>query len=324
MRLILLGPPGAGKGTQAKRLVEQFGIVQLSTGDMLRAAVKAGTPVGLKAGDIMARGELVSDDIVVAIVAERIDAPDARGGFILDGFPRTLGQAEALDRMLAHKGLALDAVIELKVDESALIKRIETRVAEMTARGEPLRPDDNADALKRRLEAHRVQTAPLIGYYAATGLLKTVDGMAPIEKVSAAIAAVLDRDGKERAMPAPRRAPRPRRLRRPQPLRSAAARKAAGLAARPGLRKAAVLPVAVGAAARGARPAVRKPKAAPKSAARSKSAAKPVTKPATKPATKPKAGSRKGANPAKRGAKRPKSARGKSRRGAVKKRGRRG
>ena len=226
MRLILLGPPGAGKGTQAQRLVEQFKIVQLSTGDMLRAAVKAATPVGLKAKDIMARGELVPDDVVVAIVADRIDESDARDGFILDGFPRTVPQAEALDRMLAQKGLALDAVIELKVDEGILLKRIENRIAEMTARGEPLRPDDNPETLKKRLDAYRAQTAPLTGYYAGKGALKTVDGMAPVEKVSAAIAAVLEPDPDEAAaMPARRRSAAPR---------TAAARKAAP---RPNARK---------------------------------------------------------------------------------------
>src|SRR5436309_15968132 len=145
MRLILLGPPGAGKGTQAQRVVEKYGIVPLSTGDMLRAAVREGTPVGLKAKDVIARGELVPDDVVVEIVSDRIDQPDAKNGFILDGFPRTVPQAEALDRMLREKGLKLDAVIELKVDPSALHQRIATRAAEATARGEVSRPDDNAD-----------------------------------------------------------------------------------------------------------------------------------------------------------------------------------
>ena len=145
MRLILLGPPGAGKGTQAQRLVEKCAIVQLSTGDMLRAAVQAGTPVGRKAKDIMARGDLVPDDVVVAIVSDRIDQPDARNGFILDGFPRTVPQAEALDRMLAAKGMQLDGVIEIKVDEKALLDRIETRIGQMRARGEKIRADDNPE-----------------------------------------------------------------------------------------------------------------------------------------------------------------------------------
>lgn len=191
MKLILLGPPGAGKGTQAQRLVERHGIVQLSTGDMLRAAVKAGTPVGLKAKDVMARGELVSDDIVVGIIEDRIAEPDCARGFILDGFPRTVAQAEALDQMLAKNGLHLDAVIELKVDEGILVGRIEKRVAEMTARGEPVRADDNAESLKKRLDAYRAQTAPVSDYYASKGALKTVDGMAPIDDVTKAIAAHL-------------------------------------------------------------------------------------------------------------------------------------
>jgi len=187
MRLILLGPPGAGKGTQAQRLVKKHGIVQLSTGDMLRAAVAAGTPVGLTAKELMERGALVPDDVVVAIIADRIVEPDAKRGFVLDGFPRTVPQAQALDRLLAERGLTLDGVIELKVDESALLKRIETRVAEMTARGEKPRPDDNAQVMKGRLAAYREQTAPLTGYYAQKGMLKSVDGMAPIDAVSGAI-----------------------------------------------------------------------------------------------------------------------------------------
>lgn len=191
MKLILLGPPGAGKGTQAQRLVETHGLVQLSTGDMLRAAVKNGTPVGLKAKDVMARGELVSDEIVVGIIEDRIAEPDCAKGFILDGFPRTVAQAEALDAMLAKSGMKLDAVIELKVDEGILVGRIEKRVAEMTARGEAVRADDNAEALKKRLDAYRAQTAPVSDYYASKGALKTVDGMAPIDDVTKAIAAHL-------------------------------------------------------------------------------------------------------------------------------------
>jgi adenylate kinase len=192
MRLILLGPPGAGKGTQAQHLVGKYGIVQLSTGDMLRAAVKAGSALGRKVGDIMARGALCPDDIVVGIVEQRIEQPDARKGFILDGFPRTVPQAQALDEMLARHGIALDGVIELKVDEAALIRRIESRVAEMQARGEALRPDDNPEVLHRRLVAYREQTAPLIAYYRGHGVLRSVDGMAPIEEVAADIEKVLE------------------------------------------------------------------------------------------------------------------------------------
>ncbi|MGA9456759.1 MAG: adenylate kinase, partial [Pseudolabrys sp.] len=178
MRLILLGPPGAGKGTQAQRLIAKHGIVQLSTGDMLRATVAAGTAVGLRAKSIMDRGELVPDDVVVAIIAERIDRPDAKRGFVLDGFPRTVPQSEALDRLLAERGLRLDAVIELRVDEGILLRRIEKRIAEMAARGEKARADDNPDVLKGRLAAYRTRTTPLAGYYAGKGMLKSVDGMA--------------------------------------------------------------------------------------------------------------------------------------------------
>lgn len=187
MRLILLGPPGAGKGTQAQRLVDKHGIVQLSTGDMLRAAVKAGTVVGLRAKDIMARGELVPDDVVVAIVADRIGEPDARNGFILDGFPRTVPQAVALDKMLKAKGLKLDGVIELKVDGGILQSRIENRMREAAARGEPLRADDDPEVLKRRVTAYKEQTAPLVDYYRWQGTLRSVDGMEPIDEVEAAI-----------------------------------------------------------------------------------------------------------------------------------------
>jgi adenylate kinase len=187
MRLILLGPPGAGKGTQAQRLVAKYGLIQLSTGDMLRAAVKAGTPVGRQVQEIMARGELCPDTLVVGIVGQRIDQPDARNGFILDGFPRTVPQAIALDRILAAKALDLDAVIELQVDESALLRRIENRIAEMKARGEALRDDDNPPVLHNRLKAYREVTAPLIAYYRQKGVLRPVNGMASIDEVAAAI-----------------------------------------------------------------------------------------------------------------------------------------
>ena len=187
MRLILLGPPGAGKGTQAQRLAAKHKIVQLSTGDMLREAVKSATPIGRKVQDIIAHGQLAPDNVVVDIVGRRIAEPDARNGFILDGFPRTVPQAAALDRILKGKELALDAVLELRVDEAALIKRIESRIAEMRARGETLREDDNADVLHTRLKAYREQTAPLIAYYRQQGVLRTVNGMAAISDVTAAI-----------------------------------------------------------------------------------------------------------------------------------------
>jgi adenylate kinase len=195
MRLILLGPPGSGKGTQAQRLVQRYSIVQLSTGEMLRAAVAAQTPIGLQAKDIMASGSLVSDEIVVGIISDRIDLPDARNGFILDGFPRTVPQAAALDELLKHKHLKLDAVIELRVNESALLERVEKRAAETRARGEEVRLDDTSEVLIKRLAAYRSQTEPLIHYYSERRKLLTVDGMMTIEEVTREIGRILNAIG---------------------------------------------------------------------------------------------------------------------------------
>ena len=191
MRLILLGPPGAGKGTQASRLVEKFGIPQLSTGDMLRAAVKAGSAIGLKAKAVMESGGLVSDEIVIGIIKDRIKEADAAKGFILDGFPRTVAQAEALTKLLQTEKMKLDAVVELKVDEKALLARIENRARETVAAGGVVRADDNPEAFKVRLDAYRAQTAPVSAYYEGKGALKTVDGMAPIDDVTAALGKAL-------------------------------------------------------------------------------------------------------------------------------------
>jgi adenylate kinase len=292
MRLILLGPPGAGKGTQAQRLVERYGIVQLSTGDMLRAAVKAETPTGLKVKHIMARGDLCPDEIVVEAVADRISQPDAHNGFILDGFPRTAAQAEALDRMLEEKGLELDAVIELKVDEAILLQRIEKRAAETAARGEPLRADDNAEALKKRIDAYRRQTAPLIGYYSGRGMLRTIDGMAPIEEVSAALAALLASSGHPAAAkPAPRRA---------RPL-SAARRKAA--VKRPSGRKPAGRSVSGRRSAKAGKPApAPKAGAGKRPPAGVKGVAKREARGAAKATAKPSRGSKPAKNATKTGA----------------------
>jgi len=214
MNIILLGPPGAGKGTQARILTETRGLVQLSTGDMLRAAVAAGSEVGLKADAVMKAGGLVSDDIVIGVVDERLDAPDARQGVIFDGFPRTTPQAEALDRLLAQKGMALDAVIDMQVDDAAMVGRISGRytcarcgegyhdtdkvpatagVCDKCGATEfKRRKDDNAETVAARLKEYHAETAPLIAYYTATGKLKAVDGMAEIGSVTAAIAAALD------------------------------------------------------------------------------------------------------------------------------------
>lgn len=198
MRLILLGPPGAGKGTQAQRLVDKYGIPQLSTGDMLRAAVQAGSEVGKRAKAVMDAGELVSDAIVNAIVAERIDQADCAGGFILDGYPRTLVQADAVESMLSERGISLDTVIELVVDDRALVGRIVKRAEDAKAAGQPVRKDDNPTVFEERLREYYKKTAPLTGYYYAKGRLKTVDGMASIDAVTAEIEAVLAAAAKAR------------------------------------------------------------------------------------------------------------------------------
>src|SRR5215216_6505084 len=223
MRLILLGPPGAGKGTQAQRLVQKHSIVQLSTGEMLRAAVAAQTPVGLQAKDIMASGSLVPDEVVIGIISDRLDQPDMKNGFILDGFPRTVPQAAALDELLKKKHMKLDAVIELRVNESALLNRVETRVAEMRARGEEVRIDDTPEVLSKRLANYRAQTEPLIHYYSERRKLVTVDGMMTIEHVTreinrilAAIGAVEPKAAAKAAKTGPaKRAARPAKAKKP-------------------------------------------------------------------------------------------------------------
>jgi adenylate kinase len=191
MRLLLLGPPGAGKGTQAARLADKFGIPQLSTGDMLRAAVQAGTPIGKQAKAIMDSGALVPDGIVIGIVADRIDAPDAANGFILDGFPRTVAQAEALDAMLAGKGLKLDAAIELRVDADKLLQRILRRAEQARSAGAAVRKDDDPEIFRTRLATFAKDTAAVTPYYRMRNMLHNVDGMAPIGDVSSAIDGVL-------------------------------------------------------------------------------------------------------------------------------------
>ncbi|MEL0042391.1 MAG: adenylate kinase [Candidatus Puniceispirillum sp.] len=187
MNIIVFGAPGAGKGTQAEKLVAKYGLVQLSTGDMLRAAISAGTDLGKRAKEIMDRGDLVSDDIIVGMIAARLDDKDCVNGVILDGFPRTVAQAEALDEMLASKGLSLDGVIEIRVDEAALFARIENRAAETGG----ARSDDNADTLRKRLAVYHENTAPLLPYYRDKGVLKSVDGMATIDEVAAQIESIL-------------------------------------------------------------------------------------------------------------------------------------
>lgn len=192
MNIILLGPPGAGKGTQAKFLEDKYGLKQLSTGDMLRAEVAAGSDLGRKAKAIMDSGQLVSDDIIIEMIAACIEGQDCRNGVIFDGFPRTVAQAEALDKMLNAKGKPLSAVIELQVDEEALVSRLHNRIAEMAAQGQAARSDDNEETLRKRLQVFRDQTAPIIPYYQRKKTLRSVDGMADIKDVSAAIEAVLN------------------------------------------------------------------------------------------------------------------------------------
>jgi len=288
MRLILLGPPGSGKGTQAQRLIHHYGIIQLSTGDMLRAAVAAQTPVGLKAKDIMAAGHLVPDDMVIGIISDRLDQPDAVNGFILDGFPRTVPQAEALDELLKKKRIALDAVIELRVNEGALLERVESRVAQMRARGEEVRPDDTAEVLTKRLSNYRAQTEPLIHYYSDRRKLVTVDGMMPIEQVTDEIKRVLAAIGAP-ATGSPRKAAKARpavRATKPavRATRSPAAgrtTKSAGAAGRGGAKKA---------AKRAAGASLEAGKKASKGARRAKRAAKRGT---MGPSRKASSGSRK-------------------------------
>ncbi|MDR3467981.1 MAG: adenylate kinase [Xanthobacteraceae bacterium] len=244
MRLILLGPPGAGKGTQAKILVERYGIVPLSTGDMLRAAVAAATPIGLKAKDIMASGGLVPDEVVIGIIADRIEQPDAARGFILDGFPRTVPQAEALDGLLKERGLKLDGVVELRVNESALLQRVEARVAQMQARGETVRIDDTPEVLSKRLAAYRAQTEPLVHYYSERRMLMTIDGMMPIDEVTREIervlSAVVAAGGKAAGKASARRTAKPGTVgRTPAKRASKSASKSSAKPARKTVRKAA-------------------------------------------------------------------------------------
>jgi adenylate kinase len=191
MRLVLLGPPGAGKGTQATRIVDRFSIPQLSTGDMLREAVAEGTAAGLRVKHIMDRGELVPDDVVVSVIANPIDHADAANGFILDGFPRTVAQAEALDQELATRGIKLDAVLELEVDEGALLDRIRGRAKDAADRGEPVRRDDSPEVFKTRLGVYHEQSAPVTEYYRSQGLLHIVDGLQPIDAVTEQLTATL-------------------------------------------------------------------------------------------------------------------------------------
>jgi adenylate kinase len=271
MRIILLGPPGSGKGTQAQRLVQRYGIVQLSTGEMLRAAVAAGTPVGLRAKDIMASGGLVPDEVVVGIISDRIEQPDAKGGFILDGFPRTVPQAQALDDLLKHKHMKLDAVIELRVNESALLQRVETRAAETRARGEEVRIDDTPEVLVKRLASYRSLTEPLIHYYSEKRKLLTVDGMMTIEHVTREIGRILAAIGAADAKVARKAASRKK---------AGSPRRDAGKAAGKGAKSAGKRRPVAKKAAKGARKAAKRPSKSSRTVAKkaSRRPAKKVTK----------------------------------------------
>ncbi|WFU36366.1 adenylate kinase [Bradyrhizobium brasilense] len=286
MRLILLGPPGSGKGTQAQRLVHKHGIVQLSTGEMLRAAVAAGTPVGLQAKEIMANGGLVPDEVVVGIIADRIEEPDAKKGFILDGFPRTVPQAEALDDLLRKKHLKLDAVVELRVNESALLARVEKRAEETRARGEEVRLDDTPEVLTKRLAQYRSLTEPLIHYYSERRKLLTVDGMMTIEHVTreinrilTALGALEPKDHEDHAPKAAKKAAKAAMKASKKPARKAAkpAKKAAKSA-----RKAAKAPSKANAAKKTVKKAAKKAVKKAARAAKARKGAKTAKKAAKK------------------------------------------
>ena len=269
MRLILLGPPGSGKGTQAQRLVHRYNIVQLSTGEMLRAAVAAQTPVGLKAKDVMASGGLVPDDVVIGIISDRIDQPDAHNGFILDGFPRTVPQAEALDELLKKKHLKLDAVIELRVNESALLDRVETRVAQMRERGEEVRVDDTPEVLTKRLASYRALTEPLIHYYSERRKLLTVDGMMTIEAVTREIDRILSAIGAVEAKAAKKAGAAKRTAKSAKTATRAASKSPGKAAAKKSAKKGSK---AAGKGAKAAKPAAKRAKKAVKKTARKASA----------------------------------------------------
>jgi len=289
MRLILLGPPGAGKGTQAQRLVQRFGIVQLSTGEMLRAAVAAQTAVGLKAKDIMASGGLVPDEVVIGIISDRLDQPDAANGFILDGFPRTVPQAEALDELLKKKHMRLDSVVELRVNESALLQRVENRAAETRARGEEVRIDDTPEVLTKRLASYRSMTEPLIHYYSERRKLLTVDGMMTIEHVTREIGRILAAIGAVDAKAA-KKADTAKRIARTAKKAAKPARPAAKKASRAAGRGATAAKKGAKAAGKAGKPASRGPKKAVRTVpARSKARAAGTARKTAKKVTKKRA-----------------------------------